>query len=309
MSFLVEIDESAYPKDAINAFTANSAFGLDNARAMMWMSQLAYETADENKVGRILASWGMNKRAFKTNNPITGWPPESACLVAAGGRNATIFSFAGSDPLKIQDWITDFTVRREPDDLHSGFEGAVDSVWGLIEPVIRQRPATEQNLFFTGHSLGGALAIVAAERAMVESKVNATAVYTFGGPRVGGQTFFNQYSPIADCTFRLVHGNDVVPTVPPTFRGGFVHVGHCIQCASGDRFDQQTPIGPVSQNDPDIVASTLQSALGSILVVAGLHPFTSVGTRLVDQLATLLPPMARDHVPANYFRALSIPLR
>ena len=57
MSFLVEILASAYPPDALNKFTGGSDFSLDNAGAMMWMSQLAYETASESKVKISSRSW------------------------------------------------------------------------------------------------------------------------------------------------------------------------------------------------------------------------------------------------------------
>lgn len=310
MSFLVEIDRGAFPGKALDAFTASAAFNLNDARAMMWMSQLAYETGDKEKVKDILGAWHLTLKEFVSNDPVTGLPPHSTCVLAAGGRNATVISFSGTDPLKIEDWITDFTFIRSPTDLHRGFQAAVESVWAKIKPIIEQRPATERALFFTGHSLGGALAIIAAERAMRELGAKATAVYTFGGPRTGGQEFFDRYTMgLGDLTYRLVHGDDLVATVPPTLRGGFLHVGRSVQCVSGGHFDQQTPIGLRDENKPDILISSLHAALAAIFAFAALHPFSSVGPRLLDRLAAFLPPMVRDHIPANYFRALSIPLQ
>jgi triacylglycerol lipase len=102
------------------------------------MSQLAYETRSESKVANILKKWGMTERGFGTNDPVTGLPPKSACVVAASGRKATIIAFAGTDPLKIEDWITDFTVGfPQPDVLHEGFRAAVNTVWPIVEKVIR----------------------------------------------------------------------------------------------------------------------------------------------------------------------------
>lgn len=44
MSFLVAMARAHYHDNAFDAFTASSGYSLENARAMMWMSQLAYDT-------------------------------------------------------------------------------------------------------------------------------------------------------------------------------------------------------------------------------------------------------------------------
>src|SRR5262245_57879144 len=90
---------------------------------------------------------------------------------------------------------------------------------------------------FTGHSLGGALAVIAAERAMRANIAQATCVYTFGSPRTGGSAFFDRYTQrLGDVTFRLVHGTDIVATVPPALNNRFLHVGRLIQCPTDGRF-------------------------------------------------------------------------
>jgi len=43
MSFLVELPEYAYDAHAFEDFMIDSKFRIGTARAMMWMSQLAYE--------------------------------------------------------------------------------------------------------------------------------------------------------------------------------------------------------------------------------------------------------------------------
>jgi triacylglycerol lipase len=315
MSFLVELGRNAYPDDALGGFAASAQLDdaravLDNARAMMWMSQLAYETAHRAKVESILGAWQLTMHAFISNDPVTGLPPKSACVVAAGGRSATIVSFSGTDPLKIEDWITDFSPALSATNLHSGFQDAVETVWPQINTVVTNRPASEQALFFTGHSLGGALAIIAAGRAMSELDVNATAVYTFGSPRTGGAAFFDRYTPnLGNSTFRLVHGTDIVPTVPPSLMGEFRHVGQLIQCPTDGRFDTQTPTLAPDENKPDFTESALQSGLADIRALAVFRFIRRIGPRPLDRFAGLLPRMVRDHVPANYFRALSITLR
>jgi triacylglycerol lipase len=310
MSFLVAIARSAYRADALTDFQPTAAFRLDNAQAMMWMSQLAYETEDQKKVEGVLGDWSLAIRGFASNDPDTGWPPKSACMVAAGGRGATIIAFAGTDPLKIEDWITDFDAVPSPDDLHTGFQEAVANVWPKIKQVIDARPASEQPLFFTGHSLGGALAIIAAQRALSEAKVGATAVYTFGSPRTGGPGFFASYlTSLADSTYRLVDGTDVVATVPPPLENTYVHVGQMIQCPTDGIFVEPPAMSATSSNAPDFVDGLIQSGLADLRALAAFRIIRRIGPRPLDMFASLLPRMVRDHVPASYFRALSIPLR
>ncbi len=309
MSFLVAISRSAYPDNALDSFAASPSFAMGDARAMMWMSQLAYETNDRPKVQSIIAAWQLALNGLASNDPVTGLPPHSACFVAAAGRNATIIAFSGTDPLKIEDWITDFTAIRSPDGLHSGFKAAVDSVWPQIVPVI-QRQAPAQKLFFTGHSLGGALAIIAAERAMRELGVTATAVYTFGGPRAGGLDFFNSYAAgLGTRTFRLVHGDDVVPTVPPPLLNTFLHVGQMIQCPTDGTFADPPTMSAPDSNDPGFVDGLIQAGLADLRAFTALRFIRGIGPRLLDRLGGVLPRIVRDHLPANYFRALGIPLR
>jgi hypothetical protein len=309
MSVLVELNRNEYPDTALDGFRTTSQFSLDNARAMMWLSQLAYETAHQPKVKSILDAWHLTMPVFVTNDPGTGLPPHSACVVGAAGRGATFFTFAGSDPLKAEDWVTDFNAMPSPDDLHTGFQKAVETVWPVIQAAIANRATPAEPLFFTGHSLGGALAILSAARAAQQPNVQKTVVYTFGSPRTGGQAFFDSYA-LGDSTFRLVDGTDIVPTVPPPQLGDYHHVGRAIQCKTDGRFDDPDAKKiAAAENKPDLVESAIQSALADFGALAAFQPFQGIGPGLIDQLARFLPRMVRDHVPRKYFRALSIAIQ
>src|ERR1700688_723063 len=143
MTFLVALPRSDYPPNALSSFRVGSGFALDNARAMMWMSQLGYETDDAPKVEGILGSWNLAKRALISSPVPLHLPLSTACAVVAAGRGATIVAFAGSDPLKINDWITDFRTLPSPDNAHTGFETAVATTWPRISDAIKNRSATE----------------------------------------------------------------------------------------------------------------------------------------------------------------------
>jgi triacylglycerol lipase len=307
MSVFVELPQSAYPANALDGFTPSPPdFNLDNARAMMWLSQLAYETASESKVDGILAALKLTRLGFVRNDSLTGLPPHSACVVIAEGHGATFVTFAGSDPAKPQDWITDFEAMPSPDDLHSGFKKAVETVWPAIQTALAKRAAPAQPLFFTGHSLGGALAILAASRAPLEPNVRQVVVYTFGSPRTGGDIFFNDYTPrLGDSTFRLIHGTDIVPTVPLTLLHVYRHVGQAVQCQSGGLFDGVVPM-PRDGNKPALLESAEQAGFADLGALAAFQFIQGIGPGLRNELAAFLPRMVRDHVPQSYFRALSI---
>ncbi len=101
--------------------------------------------------------------------------------------------------------------------VHKGFADALDEIWSRVEPVLAD---LDVDLFITGHSLGGALAVLAAARTPVAPK----ATYTFGTPRVGDDVFVKPLN--ARPIYRLVNHKDVVPTIPPKVKKfPYAHAG------------------------------------------------------------------------------------
>ena len=68
-------------------------------------------------------------------------------------------------------------------------------------------------LHVTGHSLGGALATLAALDLTKQFNVDTT-VYTFGQPRVGNKAFATDYDATVTKHFSVAHGQDPVARVP-----------------------------------------------------------------------------------------------
>lgn len=92
-------------------------------------------------------------------------------------------------------------------EVHTGFYEAYKLVEEKISKDLEEYP--NQALYITGHSLGGALAIVATKYLAAES---LGACYTFGSPRVGNSTFQDDIkTPI----YRIINAADMVPRVPP----------------------------------------------------------------------------------------------
>jgi len=95
--------------------------------------------------------------------------------------------------------------------VHKGFYEAFQKVEEWVKRDLEL--AGELPVYVTGHSLGGALALVAT-RYLCSDSIGAT--YTFGGPRVGDDEFFeNIKTPV----YRVVNAADLVARVP--FGAGF----------------------------------------------------------------------------------------
>ena len=99
--------------------------------------------------------------------------------------------------------------------VHSGFKEQYDDVASRVEDLLDRDEVKGKPLFITGHSLGGAVATIAARRLTAEHRV--AACYTYGSPRVGTEDWVAQIkTPI----YRIVNSADPVPMVP--FSGTFM---------------------------------------------------------------------------------------
>lgn len=127
-----------------------------------------------------------------------------------------ILVFRGTDSKR--DYVTDCECGILPWDqnkpgIHKGFRKALDSVWDKIEKELSQLACP---IFYTGHSLGAALAILAAAR------YAPRAVYTFGSPRVGNEAFAASLQTLP--IHRVVDSKDAAALLPPEALG-FRHAG------------------------------------------------------------------------------------
>jgi pimeloyl-ACP methyl ester carboxylesterase len=105
---------------------------------------------------------------------------------------------------------------------HRGFAAALESVWSEVLQAA-QALGAGRPLFVAGHSLGAALAQLAAMR-LVAHGVGVAGVYTYGSPRAGDAEFRAAYdAALGERTFMHVNDEDVVTTIPPWWTG-FDHV-------------------------------------------------------------------------------------
>lgn len=113
--------------------------------------------------------------------------------------------------------------------VHEGFKTEADDIWPELEKILT---ANRKTLWFTGHSLGAAMAQIYAGRCAVSDiESMPRALYTYGSPRVGNREYINHVE--LDYT-RWVNNNDLVTRVPPPIFG-YRHTGREIYIDSKGR--------------------------------------------------------------------------
>jgi len=128
-----------------------------------------------------------------------------------------VLSFRGTEVTEPSDVLADlqFGKNIEPvgGKIHVGFKGEINKLW----PSIEKATASIESLHVTGHSLGAAMATIAAGR--MQSKV--VALVTFGSPRVGNKEYVNSLT----VTHHRVQNNCDDVTKVPLLLMGFAHHG------------------------------------------------------------------------------------
>jgi pimeloyl-ACP methyl ester carboxylesterase len=189
--------------------------------------------------------------------------------------SAVIVAFRGTeqDPTDI---ATDLHAWLVPWDksgrVHEGFRDAFRTLWPKIDSWLNKHSGA---LIFTGHSLGAALATLAAAMRPTGKLV------TFGSPRVGDGDFVAMLRGLE--VVRYVDCCDIVSEVPPEALG-YVHT-------EGRRYIDRTGVVHGSASDSFIVEDQLKARAEYVLEYAW-----RLGNVAVRDLA--------DHAPVNYVGAV-----
>ncbi|WCJ39271.1 alpha/beta-Hydrolases superfamily protein [Euphorbia peplus] len=207
-----------------------------------------------------------------------------------------VVSFRGTEPLNLQDWITDFDFSwyeiPKVGKVHVGFLEAMglgcrsdptsfqthlarhetDFFHLQGESEVKMKEFAEKRAYYavalklkallevhkkakfvvTGHSLGGALAIlfpsVLVAQGETEMLNRMSNVYTFGQPRIGDPKFAGFMEAYLNYSgtryFRVVYCNDMVPRIPFDDKVffAFKHFGTCIHydsCYFGELMEEE----------------------------------------------------------------------
>jgi hypothetical protein len=199
--------------------------GPQNALFLAQACRLAYcDEADGSKGFREML--GLDARFISVGN---------TQVYVAQNDKAIVVAFRGSqapttlDGLK--DWLltnannyliipegqlgTDFAAAGVGARFHRGFMEALAEIWDpLLKALTDATAAGERPLWVTGHSLGGALALMAAWR-LERNFIPIHEVLTFGAPMVGNDAAARAFErQFTGKIFRFVNLEDPVPLLP-----------------------------------------------------------------------------------------------
>lgn len=182
----------------------NPKFDLGTAIFLAEASQAAYAAEVDPKEWSEAQGMTFGK-SFDRSNVQGFW---------ATAGSVALLAFRGTS--NTGQWIRDarfFPVSHPWGRIHAGFRDGVADVeqdLAFFDAVLK--PST--TIWITGHSLGGALALVAAAR--LKMKGFSSRLNTFGQPRVGLSGFADRFSvELPGSLYRFVNQSDIVTRLPP----------------------------------------------------------------------------------------------
>jgi triacylglycerol lipase len=166
-------------------------------------------------------------------------PPRGSSVLSSRATDTRVLVLSGADDgivafrgtANLRNWLTDLECDLKPWQsphacVHAGFLAAWRSVRSdVIDAVEDFGP--DRRIWLTGHSLGGALAMLAALdlKREVSNASHIAGCYTFGQPRVGNADFRAWFNAVHRArAFRVVHSDDIVARVP-WLLGAYRHAG------------------------------------------------------------------------------------
>ena len=172
--------------------------------------------------------------ALRGSQGIAGLLTDTEVIVARNVKTKDLaVSFRGTEFTDVFDVLTDLSAVRVPWTLpdgtrlshavHSGFAVAYSSVRDELLAVLAGavRPdVPDARVYFTGHSLGGALATLASIDLVDDLTARGyssdeVVTYTFGAPRSMSLEMANRYRSFVPVSYAVANGADPVPLLPP----------------------------------------------------------------------------------------------
>lgn len=185
------------------------------------MSKNAYLA--ENEAKRLFEQYGLTSVVSICS------PFHSQCAYVASGEDVVVVVFRGTDDT--EDWFFNgnlYPRQMVEGNLHCGFACAYGTVRTQVLEEIKKAKA--KHIWITGHSLGGAMALVCAYDFTVYQGNKIDGVITFGQPMIGKPNLATcLQGKLGDRYAHFINELDAVPQVPP----GYSHFGLALQFFHG----------------------------------------------------------------------------
>ena len=244
--------EDIKPEDIKSIPTFRAAYSDRTALLMAKLALRAYQAFDKDEKLLVEFTKGFETLGLRDVAKFVD-PKIGTAGYIVSNDDLVAVAFRGSEDHL--DWQTNFrfkfVVLQGGVQVHRGFFGAYQGIredlFKVIAGLMKYKP---RPVYFTGHSLGGALAMMAtAELSNHEDETlrdSIAACYTFGSPKVGNRSF-DQFVKVP--LYRVTNGIDIVPAVPPWF--GYRQVGDT-------RYFGRLGVAPLRRS-PRIVRQALRS--------------------------------------------------
>lgn len=200
------------PCDPDNDKDVSSFKLLDRALLLAELSMIAYLVPDQTK--KAAKRLGFTKTVFYDN--------DGSQAYSFSNNSDIVIAFRGTEPNEWNDVKADLDATKALAEtighVHRGFKKEVDDIWPQLEEMlVSNKKNLAKNLWFTGHSLGGAMASICAGRCLLSHiDTSPIQIHTFGSPRVGTKRYINHAK--VDY-YRWVNNNDIVTHTPPAWLG------------------------------------------------------------------------------------------
>jgi hypothetical protein len=264
-----------------------------NAMALCVASDIAYLSETE-AAEAYRTNLGMDARLISVGNTQVYIATNDDHIVAAfrgteapttiDGLKDWLLTDAANLLVLPEGWLgTDLAAAGVAARFHQGFVKAIGDIWEpFLEAIETERKKSDRPIWLTGHSLGGALALLAAW--LLRRKfINVHQVYTFGGPMIGNDDVVQAFArEFPASIFRYVNHPDPVPKLP-TISLIANHYAHC---------GTETLLGAVAESTGATVDLFKQMAVKAVDGV--------LNATLIDDLWSAIVQRIDAHSMTNY---------
>lgn len=208
------------------------------ADLMLALSEAAYKPPVE---AREL----IQKLGFRDSESISGGSMQGYVIDAG---EESIIALRGTEHHEydiLQD-LRFLRVKSEQGSMHGGFVKGYNPMHEQINALLDRYEA--KRVWVTGHSLGGALAIVCAHRLLVDGKHTIAGVMTFGQPKVARQDTALFLGPELDGKY-VFFVNDMDPIT--RLIDPYVHFGHMVRWTDSEIERSRRSVLTTSRSDQD----------------------------------------------------------